>query len=924
MPDPQPGEPTSLEQALTYARRGWRVIPIPPGDKYPRGHTAWQTAGTTDEAKIRHWWTAAPDHGIGIVCGATSSLWVLDVDIADGKHGDDTLSDLVDAYGPLPDTHEVITGSGGRHFYFTWPTDGQVIRNSASGRLGPGLDVRGEGGFVVAPPSLHACGRRYEHEASSPDHISAAPGWLLALLDTPEPARTPQPSPNPPTGDRPGDLWAAATTWAEILEPDGWTLHHTDPDGEAHWTRPGKDRRDGTSATVGYRGSDTLKIFTSSHPQLAAEATYTKLGYLAATRHDGDHSAAARHLAANGWASDPLNGILAPGQHSTTAAARHTAHDTPPEPWPTPVGLPAPDPLPDAPIDAYPAWIADQIRNVTRQLECDPVLPATFALGALSVASLGHLNLAVRAGEILRSTGLYLAVAGPPASGKSPALDMMFAPVREHEHRSMAHAAAEVAKAATRRKIADKAAQQAAESAANTGDPDQARRAEELAAAAQLVNVPPSGELITSDITPERLATLMEANAERMAVVSDESGVLDVDRYNDRGGAKKLDIYLQAFTGQPVAVHRVKAPTVRLKAPLLAIVAGVQPEALAAAMADQEWRTRGMGARFLTATTDRLATNTDIDHDVWDRDVADTYHQRLGDLATRWASWANPALLTLSSDARRRYSTWAAELQTREQPGGDLDTEAGWVSKMRSSVLRIAALFHLADGASHTEPIAVGTLERAIQIGEFFTAHHTHEPRDRHGAALRLLTVIHRLAVEESAKTAQTNARRGLRAARSKLTKLGPRGMRKVDEYTPALIELIGAGLVRLVGAPTGANVQVSAAIRQAPMIEVHPEALELAGCAVPRGAARREPLDDNETAPNEDRAARAARTAEEGFPTPSFYPQTTSPPPTPRGARGARGANGTTCYFMQDADDDQHDLDHDDEGTIFATQETP
>lgn len=304
---------TNLDHALTYARRGWRVVPIPPGEKFPRGITAWQTEGSTDEAKITHWWTQAPDHGIGIVTGATSGLWVLDVDIADGKPGDRTLEYLTDDHGPLPDTYEVITGSGGRHLYFAWPTDGQIVTNSASGRLGPGLDVRGEGGFVVAPPSLHANGNRYEPEASAPDHLAAAPGWLLAMLRDPEPQATATRQPAPAAGDRPGDLFAAANTWAQILEPDGWTLHHVDRDGEEHWTRPGKDRRDGTSATTGYKGADVLKVFTSSHPQLRADETYTKLGYVAATRHGGDHAAAATALAADGYRSDPLAGMTATG-----------------------------------------------------------------------------------------------------------------------------------------------------------------------------------------------------------------------------------------------------------------------------------------------------------------------------------------------------------------------------------------------------------------------------------------------------------------------------------------------------------------------------------------------------------------------------------------------------------------------------------
>lgn len=104
----------------------------------------------------------------------------------------------------------------------------------------------------------------------------------------------------------------------DLIDRGVSALREADPDGEQHWTRPGKDRRDGTSATVGYAGSDVLKVFTSSHPHLDVDATYTKLGYLTATRFAGDHSAAASWLRSQGHHTpEPdidgwLNGLPAP------------------------------------------------------------------------------------------------------------------------------------------------------------------------------------------------------------------------------------------------------------------------------------------------------------------------------------------------------------------------------------------------------------------------------------------------------------------------------------------------------------------------------------------------------------------------------------------------------------------------------------
>lgn len=134
---------------------------------------------TANLEKIKTWWGKWPTSNIAIVTGASSGVWALDVDPKHG--GPDALARLEGEYGSLPETVRVRTGSGGFHVWLAWPADIEV-RNSA-GRLGPGLDVRGEGGFLVAPPSLHVSGRRYEWAGGK--QIASAPNWLLALAAVP-------------------------------------------------------------------------------------------------------------------------------------------------------------------------------------------------------------------------------------------------------------------------------------------------------------------------------------------------------------------------------------------------------------------------------------------------------------------------------------------------------------------------------------------------------------------------------------------------------------------------------------------------------------------------------------------------------------------------------------------------------------------
>jgi len=255
MTDPSEGTTSgALDAALHYATLGWRVVPIKSGGKHPPV-PAWQDAATTDKQIIRSWFAGLyRDCGVGVATGEASGVWVLDVDVAGDKRGDETLRDLCDAYDELPDTVTSITGSGGTHHFFAWP-EGRDLRNNQSGKLGPGLDVRANGGQVVVAPSTHPNGRRYEWEdghAPGEVELAEAPGWLIALLERDDVPVVSDRMPSPADDeDSPAANFNAATTWRDLLTRDGWTLGQTLRDGEERWVRPGKEAR---RRHLGHRG----------------------------------------------------------------------------------------------------------------------------------------------------------------------------------------------------------------------------------------------------------------------------------------------------------------------------------------------------------------------------------------------------------------------------------------------------------------------------------------------------------------------------------------------------------------------------------------------------------------------------------------------------------------------------------------------
>lgn len=308
---------TVLHNALAYANKGVRVIPIKPGGKYPPIE-GWQNAATSDPTRITEWFNGPYKNcGVGIATGKFKDKYLIVIDIDDREQfaGSETLFDLETIHGKLPDTVETKTGTGGRHLYFF--TD-QPIHNEASGSLGVGIDVRGIGGQVLAPPTIHPNGKAYEWldgHSIAERKPADMPLWMVLLLTAKtqtEVSLKPLSDQITPTSvsllheeDGPAARYCAATTWPELLRQDGWTLAHIDQSGEAHWVRPGKDIREGTSATTGWQGKDILKVFTTSIANLPAGA-YTRFGYTAQMSHNGDRSAFAKKLLQEGKALLPV------------------------------------------------------------------------------------------------------------------------------------------------------------------------------------------------------------------------------------------------------------------------------------------------------------------------------------------------------------------------------------------------------------------------------------------------------------------------------------------------------------------------------------------------------------------------------------------------------------------------------------------
>jgi len=212
-------------QALTLARAGFRVFPLRARDKKPLPNFPWKDLASNDNGTVANWWDQHPDANIGLATGGR--FFVVDVDSPEGWR------DLLNANGgELPPCPTVRTGKG-THLYFAMP-DGLELGNRA-GLGGGAFDVRGNGGYVVAPPSIHPDGRRYQWvTVANLANLPAPPPWLLELLTARKESK-PAVTPTPPSARM--DKYVAAALAGVAADVS------TAPEGQRNATLYTKARR---------------------------------------------------------------------------------------------------------------------------------------------------------------------------------------------------------------------------------------------------------------------------------------------------------------------------------------------------------------------------------------------------------------------------------------------------------------------------------------------------------------------------------------------------------------------------------------------------------------------------------------------------------------------------------------------------------
>jgi DNA polymerase I-like protein with 3'-5' exonuclease and polymerase domains len=527
------------DAALEYAGRGWLVFPVPPSTK--KSHksaehsngVAWGATRNPDE--IRRDWTRWPDAGVGVVTGSESGIWVLEADTVAG-HGVDGLASvtaLEQHYGALPNTLMAESPSGSVHRYFKHPGNGQKIKSTDS-KLALGVDIRGDGGMVVAPPSVRPGKGSYRWVNGPP--IAEAPAWLLErVYEQPHEQCATEPQ---------ADSERVAAALAAITNADvGWD----------EWNRIGMAAWRATGGSG--EGYAAFEQWSAKSPKHDAKATRERWQHYFDSPPTEIGAGTLFYLANGGGQDEAPNADAAtepPKGDGDGGATPHVAQETI-----EPVDLWAEMRTPPLPQELLPRVIANFAGIQGELMGCDPAGLAMGALTCCGVAIPDCVQIQPKRFDPswLEGPRLWTGLIGYVSSMKSPMMRVITRPIRRID--------AEMARAYAQAMLAYKQL-----------DKEKKRTAEE----------PRHTRIRIEDATPEAIQPILRDSPDGVLLERDELAAFfgGIEKYAaGRGSAGATrGFYLQAYQGGSYNWDRITRGSGFIPNLSISILGGIQPNVI--------------------------------------------------------------------------------------------------------------------------------------------------------------------------------------------------------------------------------------------------------------------------------------------------------------------------------------------------------
>lgn len=662
------------EYALYYASLGLAVFPIRPKGKEPLTAHGFQDA-TRDTEQIKAWWTQWPSANIGIATGSRSGgLLVIDLDVDEDKgvDGRETLREWEAEHGKLPgNTWLSITGRGGYHYFYR---TAEKIRNRTA--LYEGVDIRGEGGYVVAPPSDHPNGRSYQWEQGPEDGpLAEADGKVMEFVS------------------------------GRSLEKlgRGFEVPEQIPEGE--------------------RTNTLVRLLCSQQAKgLSDEAIR------AAVRAENEAKCVPP------LTDEELEKTVFPalGRYQKGTAPYGAKYGSRSEAFVTfvPFATPSACELLLFPCESLPPVLMAYSRQIEESLQVVNEMVSPTLLGAVSMCIQGEYCISPKA-DWKEPLNLYVLTVNKPSERKTPVFKEILKPIYEYQDRINTDRRPLIIKYQMKKNILQKKIEsslRAIGAKATKGAKAQAQAVFEdeiITMQNELVELEENAvgpiTLLADDVTTEALVKLMNENNDRIAIASAEGGIFGMmaGRYSTQ---PNIDIFLKGYSGEAYTSHRVSGRVETLKEPLITMILMVQPTVLMEALGNREFRERGLMARFLYSMPDSKIGKRRYRTMAIDENVRKAFYDLLNELL-ECREWEHPKTIYLSDEADKLGEEFYNEIETTLF--SEYEEMGDWIGKLYGQTMRIAGILHIVKyrlGAAEVR-VEAETMRNAISIGRYYLEH---------------------------------------------------------------------------------------------------------------------------------------------------------------------------------------------------------
>lgn len=658
--------------ALSYARGGMAVFPVKAwGDtitdfKSPLTQNGFHDA-TTDKAQIEKWWTRWPTANIGIAMGSMSGgIFAIDLDVKEekGVDGRETLREWERENGKIPgETWLSITGRGGYHYFYK---SGRPVESKIDVYGDESVDIRGEGSYIVAPPSLHYNGRRYEWEQAPDEYqLLEAPGIVFDFISPPQ---------------------------AEV-DRKTFELPEQIPEGQ--------------------RTDYMVKMVCSMQAKGASDTAI-----IAAVRAENDVKCIPP------LSDKELEKQVFPAlkryEKGTSPYMTITQQQEVFAPF-IPFAPPDTSKLPVFPADCLPDKIKGYVMEVAESLQVSVDMAAVSALTIISLCVQGKYIVNPKPGWV-EPLNLYSVIVARPSERKSPVMREMTEAVYQYMQEENGRREFDIEEYNLKKEILSKKVESIKQAAAKAKNEevtiDDAMEVQrELS---ELEEVKPL-RLIADDASPEALTSLLYQNGGKMSVISSEGGIFGIaaGRYSEK---TNIDIFLKAYSGDPIQVDRKGRSSEYIPHPALTMLLFVQPSVIQEIMGNSEFQGRGFLSRFLySIPVSRVGSRTYETKAV--SEPAKMQFNKLVCSLLDIPDVTENREIRFSQEAHNMSRDFFNEIEHRLVD--DLEDIDAWAGKFHGQVMRIAGVLHCIkyEMGAYNAPLEGETMRAAIEIGRYFLEH---------------------------------------------------------------------------------------------------------------------------------------------------------------------------------------------------------